>query len=76
MLKTLHRNRNKFININGSKYLFNSRCTILELLNYLGFNKNVIVLDYNGTILEKSLWKQTLLNSEDSLEILSIAGGG
>jgi thiamine biosynthesis protein ThiS len=42
----------------------------------LGFNQNVIVLDYNGTILEKNRWKQTYLQNKDYLEILSIAGGG
>ena len=66
----------KILNINGSKYLSNSSLTISELMNYLGFNKNVIVIDYNGIILENQLWEKTLLNHEDSLEILSIAGGG
>jgi sulfur carrier protein len=67
---------NKILNINGSKYLFNSNLTILELIDYLGFNKNVIVIDYNGIILEKKFWEFTRLQTEDSLEILSIAGGG
>ena len=67
---------NKILNINGSKYLFNSNLTILELIDYLGFNKNVIVIDYNGIILEKKFWEFTRLQMEDYLEILSIAGGG
>ena len=67
---------NKVVNINGSRYLFTSSFTILELLLYLGFNMNVIVIDYNGSILQKSLWKQINLKNEDNLEILSIAGGG
>jgi sulfur carrier protein len=66
----------KILSINGSKYLYNSPFTISELMTYLGFNKSVIVIDYNGIILEKSLWKKTLLKNEDFLEILSIAGGG
>jgi thiamine biosynthesis protein ThiS len=66
----------KLLIINGLKYLFNSPFTVLELINYLGFNKNVIVIDYNGSILEKALWKETRLKSKDSLEILSVAGGG
>ena len=66
----------KIVNINGLKYLFNLTFTILELMNYLGFNKNVIVIDYNGTILEKKNWEKTVLKTGDSLEILSIAGGG
>tara|TARA_B100001173_G_C15597289_1_gene383066 strand:+ start:225 stop:455 length:231 start_codon:yes stop_codon:yes gene_type:complete len=67
---------NKFLEINGSKYLFYPGLTILDLTNYLGFNKNVIVIDYNGFILEKKSWEKTSLQNGDSLEILSIAGGG
>ena len=70
------KSRNKILNINGSQYLFNSKLTVLELMGYLGFNKNVIVIDYNGIILDKNLWKQTYLRNKDCLEILSIAGGG
>ena len=66
----------KIFNINGSKYVFQYKVSILELMNYLGFNKNVIVIDYNGTVLEKNLWEETYLNNNDCLEILSIAGGG
>ncbi len=64
------------IKINGSTYLFNYPFTILELLTYLGFNQKVIVVDYNGFILEKNRWKKTILKNNDLLEILSIAGGG
>jgi len=66
----------KIFNINGSNYIFDSAVTILMLIDYLGFNKNVIVIDYNGMILEKSLWNNTYLQNRDCLEILSIAGGG
>jgi len=67
---------NRILNINGFKYVFNSAFTIFELMDYLGFNKNVIVIDYNGVILDKNLWKKTYLENNDFLEILSIAGGG
>ena len=66
----------KVLQINGSKYVLNSVMTIRQLMDYLGFNQNVIVIDYNGTILEKSLWQQTYINDKDCLEILSIASGG
>ena len=66
----------KKFNINGSDYIFNSTITVLQLIKYLGFNKNVIVIDYNGIILEKNRWEQTYLQNQDTLEILSIAGGG
>jgi len=44
--------------INGSKYLYILPFTVLELMNYLGFNQKVIVVDYNGFILEKSQWEK------------------
>ena len=62
--------------LNGSKYIYDSTFTVLELIRYLGFNQNVIVIDYNGMVLEQSQWQQTHVNNQDSLEILSIAGGG
>jgi thiamine biosynthesis protein ThiS len=66
----------KILNINGLKYTFKNTFTILELMDYLGFNKNVIVIDYNGMILDKNLWVKIKLKNKDYLEILSIAGGG
>ena len=62
--------------INGSKYFYNNPFSILELMNYLGFNQRVVVIDYNGFILEKSLWGKTFVKNNDLLEILSIAGSG
>ena len=76
MTSKLRDGQSFILNINGLRYVFNFKFTILELMDYLGFNKNVIVIDYNGTILEKSNWKFTHISNEDSLEILSIAGGG
>ena len=66
----------KVFTINGLNYVINSKFTIVELISYLGFNKNVIVIDYNGTVLEKNFWDQTYIKNKDYLEILSIAGGG
>ena len=50
--------------------------SILQLLTYLGFNTKVIVVDYNGDILQKENWMSTKIRTNDSLEILTIAGGG
>ena len=66
------------LKINGSFYIYklSASYNVMDLLSYLGFNKNVVVIDYNGSILEKLSWDKTLLCHNDSLEILSIAGGG
>ena len=50
--------------------------TISSLLLYLGFKTDLIVVDYNGTILQKEFWHNTQLKTNDNIEILTIAGGG
>lgn len=62
--------------INGLEYRFRAPLTIFELLNYLGFNTNLVVVDYNKSILQKEFWPSTTLQANDKIEILTIAGGG
>lgn len=57
-------------------YTFQVQFTVDSLLVYLGFNLDLIVIDYNGTVLQKEFWKQTYLNANDTIEILTVAGGG
>lgn len=52
------------------------RFSVSDLTDYMGFNSNVIVIDYNGCILEKTKWANTFFKNNDSIEILAIAGGG
>ena len=64
------------ITINGLECAFYPPFSVLQLTDYIGFNKNVIVIDYNGFILESEFWKTTLLQPNDYLEIVAMAGGG
>lgn len=64
------------ININGERYESDTTLDIFSLLKYLGFKLNLVVIDYNGTILPKEFWSKTLLKNGDNVEILTIAGGG
>ena len=59
-----------------NKYLFKNDTTLNELLNYLGFNLDVILIDYNGTIIQRQMWKTIQIQNQDKLEILTLAGGG
>ena len=67
---------NKSLILNGLSYEYKSPMTIMNLLEYLGFNIRVIIVDYNGTILPKKAWQKKYLKENDSIEILTIAGGG
>ena len=64
------------LNINGLLYEYEPPMSTFDLLTYLGFNTDLILVDYNGTLLPKEQWEVLSLKEGDSLEILTLAGGG
>ena len=62
--------------LNGVVYKFQASFTVLLLLEYLGFNTDLIVIDLNGMVLQREYWSQTNIVNKDKIEILTIAGGG
>ena len=64
------------LKINGLPYEYCTPMSPYELLIYLGFNTKLILVDYNGTLLPKEQWKLLSLKNNDSLEIITLAGGG
>lgn len=65
-----------FIFINGKKFLISSSCTIMELVEFLGLKKSLIILEYNKMVLPNIFWPNTFLYSCDCLEFVTIVGGG
>tara|TARA_B100000029_G_scaffold459898_1_gene490418 strand:+ start:702 stop:914 length:213 start_codon:yes stop_codon:yes gene_type:complete len=55
----------------GKKALFLS-----ELIKELGHNPRLVVVEFNGTILPPQIWGKQRVEDEDSLEIVTIVGGG
>ena len=64
------------LKLNGIKYEYINPLSLNELLNYLGFNRDVILIDYNGTIIQKQNWNAIKVQNQDNIEILTLAGGG
>ena len=62
--------------INGKNYRFTKSITVDQLIIFLNCNKNAIALEYNQTILKQEDWTKTLIQSDDTLEIVTIVGGG
>ena len=60
----------KRILVNGSPYAYKSPMSAYELIEYLGFNINLILLDYNGLILQKENWKTIFLDFACNLRFL------
>ena len=47
-----------------------------KLISLLNYHPKLIVVEYNGTILPPKLWPEQEVKDEDSLEIVTIVGGG
>jgi len=62
--------------LNGIMYESDETFTLLYLLNYLGFNVQTLLIDYNGIIMQKEYWDKIKIKEKDRIEILTIAGGG
>lgn len=62
--------------LNGQRYLTNSTLTILNLIDYFGYNKSLLVVEYNQFICNKTEWNKIIIHENDTIEIVTIVGGG
>ncbi len=68
------------------KFLINGEIKIINfqeptpnlelLIAALGLNPKIIVVEFNGVILNQQRWKNQQVNNEDRLEIVTVVGGG
>lgn len=68
-------NKNYFF-LNGEKYLIESELNLIELMNYLNYDKTILVVEYNNLICERNEWNNVVLKNQDKIEIVTIVGGG
>lgn len=66
----------KLIQINDVAYRFTETLTMEDILLYFGFNIDIILVNYNGSLIRKSLFRKLVMQNGDSVEIITIAGGG
>lgn len=50
--------------------------TLKDLIKFFNYKENLVVLEYNGKILNPKSWLKIKLKNQDQLEILTIVGGG
>ena len=65
--------------VNGKEVNLEKKGNYLTLdsaIKQLGFNKHLIVIEFNGTILTPKKWSDQQLSDGDILEIVTIVGGG
>lgn len=62
--------------LNGQTYFTQDDITIFELINYFNYNSSLLVLEYNNIICTKKNWNKIKLKNNDTIEIVTIVGGG
>ena len=62
--------------LNGEKYLTSYNLTISDLIHYFGYNKSLLVVEYNQFICNNTHWDKILIQDNDKIEIVTIVGGG
>ena len=69
-------NQGKKFSLNGEKYYVKQNINLFDLLIYFNYNNHLLVLEYNQIIWNKINWKNTLIQNDDRIEIVTIVGGG
>ncbi len=64
------------LQVNGETATCNESLSLPEVLAQLGFNPRLVAVEYNGEILHRQFWADTLIQAGDRLEVVTIVGGG
>lgn len=64
------------LQVNGKTFTCNESSSLPEVLAQLGFNPRLVAVEYNGEILHRQFWTNTLIQAGDRLEVVTIVGGG
>lgn len=64
------------VQINGETHSLTSSMALVELLEGIGMNPRLVAVEYNGEILHRQHWATTQIQNGDTLEVVTIVGGG
>ena len=67
------------LSVNGELKLIETKDTMVSLLfviEQLGVNSKLIVVEFNGEIINSKNWSEQKVQDGDVLEIVTIVGGG
>lgn len=62
--------------INGEPFNCDSRMSLNDILIYLSININLVIIEYNYSIIQKKDFSNLYLKDNDVIEVISIVGGG
>jgi thiamine biosynthesis protein ThiS len=61
---------------NGEEYYTNQTIRLNELIEYFAYQSTLFVVEYNNFICNKNKWNEIVIKKNDSIEIITIVGGG
>ena len=64
------------VKVNGTEREYRPGMSVLQLLEEMGYSITRVAVEKNGAIVPKGRLAETLLEDEDSLEVVSFVGGG
>ncbi len=64
------------LQVNGQPQSCNVGLSLSAFLHQTGINPRMVAVEYNGEILHRQFWEQTVIQHGDRLEIVTIVGGG
>lgn len=62
--------------VNGKEYETETPISVSQLLIRKGYEKTLVSVELNFTMLPKEQWDNTLLSENDNIEIIRFIGGG
>jgi sulfur carrier protein len=62
--------------LNGEEYFSDKVINLLDIINYFNYNSSLLVLEYNNFICPKKDWNAIFIKDKDTIEIVTIVGGG
>jgi sulfur carrier protein len=64
------------IQLNGEGARVPQGFTLQQLLEHLGYRPQLVVVEFNGEILPRQRWPEQWVREADSVEVVTIVGGG
>ena len=64
------------VKINGAEYEVQQGITVASLLGYLKMAADRVAIERNLNILPRSEWNATIVQPDDSYEVVHLVGGG
>ncbi|MEN9207927.1 MAG: sulfur carrier protein ThiS [Gloeomargarita sp. GMQP_bins_120] len=62
--------------LNGEAYPCRPQLSLAQVLQERGWHHKPVVIEYNGEILHRPFWTETLIQPGDRIEVVTIVGGG